>query len=518
MVVRTEIKAFPSAVGAGYNTLGGSGGIVVHVTNLNDSGTGSLRWALTDNTLKTQDRTIVFDISGVIQLSTVIRMDSSHTGGITIAGFTAPYGGITVIGQMVRMTEANSVIVRNMRFRGGYNDTDPNNAYSKSTFLMGRTKGFIVDHCSISFAKEQGMGGNGGDTTSNIYNGSTWQNNLVNDVGRVGIIGQGITSSAASRLDNMQVTVYNQVMVDVGWRQPNISGNIRMDLINNFVHNWAKQLSNFGATYYADDPTRDEITKTNAIGNYYQDGGTTRLSSGDNYPDPLYRLFKVNDNNDTPQFYWEDNYISDYFNLPNYPAQPETAFRPYTQDGSSATPQNSWFQYPKFTMNGITPVIISSQDIKTEVFPTVGACYYTDDNGDVQYYRDNIDTEAIRRATVKSDALKGRDEFGVVLPSYQDRAEALLPNGSDPMPSFTRPANFYQSNPHIPEAWLVAKGLTGTATIHNELAPSGYTWMEEYINQVDNLSTPSNTLYDISTAFRNSGSRGLIKGISRGTF
>ena len=66
MPVRTTTLAFPTAKGAGANSLGGSGQQVVHVTNLNDSGAGSFRDALGDN------RTIVFDISGVINLTSAI--------------------------------------------------------------------------------------------------------------------------------------------------------------------------------------------------------------------------------------------------------------------------------------------------------------------------------------------------------------------------------------------------------------------------------------------------------------
>ena len=49
-----------------------------------------------------------------------------------------------------------------------------------------------------------------------------------------------------------------------------------------------------------------------------------------------------------------------------------------------------------------------------------------------------------------------------------------------------RENNFYQSNPHIPEVWFSANVPSGQD--HNDIAPSGYTWLEEYLNQVDNTA------------------------------
>ena len=107
--------AFPTAMGAGAYSTGGRGGDVVHVTNLNDSGTGSLRWALTDNANKGNSRTIVFDVSGEIDatqepaFSTIIS--GSQYNDITIAGQTAPLGGITIRTNFFRFGYVDNVIV-----------------------------------------------------------------------------------------------------------------------------------------------------------------------------------------------------------------------------------------------------------------------------------------------------------------------------------------------------------------------------------------------------------------------
>ncbi|HEY3760952.1 MAG TPA: S8 family serine peptidase [Verrucomicrobiae bacterium] len=109
--------AFPGAQGAGAGTTGG-GGLqntniqVYHVTSLNDDGSyGTLRDAVTRT-----NRTIVFDISGVIFLQTPLVITNSF---LTIAGQTAPGAGITVAGQMTELSTNHDVIIRDVRFRAG---------------------------------------------------------------------------------------------------------------------------------------------------------------------------------------------------------------------------------------------------------------------------------------------------------------------------------------------------------------------------------------------------------------
>ncbi|NRA92615.1 MAG: hypothetical protein HRU26_08005 [Psychroserpens sp.] len=107
----TAQLAFPSAEGFGKNASGGRGGQVIKVTNLNNSGSGSLRAALEVS----GPRTIVFEVGGTINLTSNIYVDH---GDLTIAGQTAPGDGILIRGGMVQFEESN-VIVRYIRFRPG---------------------------------------------------------------------------------------------------------------------------------------------------------------------------------------------------------------------------------------------------------------------------------------------------------------------------------------------------------------------------------------------------------------
>lgn len=134
--------AFPGAEGHGRYTTGGRGGTVVHVTNLNDSGTGSFRAAVTGGS----NRTIVFDVAGVIALESDIKMKDN----LTILGQTAPSPGITLRYYTVQPGANN--IVRFIRFRRGQ-EKDINDG-ADATWQRNVT-GLILDHCSFSWSIDE---------------------------------------------------------------------------------------------------------------------------------------------------------------------------------------------------------------------------------------------------------------------------------------------------------------------------------------------------------------------------
>jgi hypothetical protein len=143
------LPAFPGAEGWGAETPGGRGGQVLIVTNTNPSGPGSFYTAI----LTPGPRTIVFQVSGVIKLNTVIKLGAESLSYLTVAGQTSP-GGVTItcdngtpIQNAYTNTRWHDGIFRFIRCRvireSGGNGGD-------HAFSFYRAHHFILDHCDFS--------------------------------------------------------------------------------------------------------------------------------------------------------------------------------------------------------------------------------------------------------------------------------------------------------------------------------------------------------------------------------
>lgn len=141
-VAVAQAPAFPGAEGHGRYVSGGRGGKVVHVTNLNDSGEGSFRAAVSGNSKKI----VVFDVAGVIPLETDLNIGKNTT----ILGQTAPSPGITLRYRTVRPSANN--VIRFIRFRRG-EEKDKNDG--ADCMWQRQVKGLILDHCSFSWSIDE---------------------------------------------------------------------------------------------------------------------------------------------------------------------------------------------------------------------------------------------------------------------------------------------------------------------------------------------------------------------------
>jgi hypothetical protein len=149
--LKSQIVAFPNAEGFGKYATGGRGGKVISVTNLNDAGEGSFRWALEQ--YKNDPLTVVFKVAGIIELQSNIQIKRSN---LTVAGQTAPGDGICLTNFSFILNGASqkgnhgNIIIRFIRSRPG--GTLKSGLYG---FDMENCHDVIVDHCSFSWANEE---------------------------------------------------------------------------------------------------------------------------------------------------------------------------------------------------------------------------------------------------------------------------------------------------------------------------------------------------------------------------
>jgi len=207
-----ELAAFPGAQGFGKDATGARGGDVYHVTNLNDSGPGSLRDAISQ-----PNRTVVFEVGGVIRLESRLVFKNNQT----IAGQTAPGGGITLYGDGTSFSAANHTIVRYVRFRMGKVGES-----GKDTVTMANGHDVIWDHCSLSWGRD-------GTFDLNRESGSELYNLTLQD----SIVAQGLqTHSTGGIVNTSGTSIIRSLYIDNNSRNPKAQGTLQF--VNNVVYNW----------------------------------------------------------------------------------------------------------------------------------------------------------------------------------------------------------------------------------------------------------------------------------------
>ena len=258
--------AFPTAEGYGRFARGGRGGYVYHVTNLNDSGEGSLRYGL--ETLKGA-RTVVFDVGGVISLKSVLCIPDDG-GDVYVAGQTAPGDGITLINYTFGAMGSSDVIIRDIRTRVG-------DVSGKSMGGMGISScdHTIIDHCSISWATDEGLSTR---SASNI----TFQRNIIGESLHdsvhydAGDRGSGTETHAfAASIGGYVGSFHHNLLINNTGRNWSLAGAMEqdgvtyggaLDIRNNVVYNWRDRTTDGGARF------------VQFVNNYYKAGAESNTS------------------------------------------------------------------------------------------------------------------------------------------------------------------------------------------------------------------------------------------------
>ena len=149
LTAKAEVPAFPGAEGAGMWAIGGRGGTVYEVTNLDDSGSGSFREAIEASGA----RIVVFRVAGTMELQSALEITNSY---ITIAGQTASGDGICLKNYPL-VVDANDVIIRYMRFRPADNAEGQEGFSGDDIDSLSVLAGYdiIIDHCSASWSVDE---------------------------------------------------------------------------------------------------------------------------------------------------------------------------------------------------------------------------------------------------------------------------------------------------------------------------------------------------------------------------
>lgn len=228
------LPSFPGAEGFGRIAQGGRGGDVYHVTTLADSGPGSLREGIR---LAAGPRTIVFDVSGTIQLKSRLTLDKSN---VTIAGQTAPGDGITLRDFTFQIEHAHDIVVRYLRFRLGDENKPRGARGGDDTMNTEDIDRVIADHCSLSWAI---------DGTHDLRRGGNFtlqwcmicealNHSLHNKEG-------GHAMAASYRNLSGPITLHHNLFSTCRDRHPTLGSAIgppqyMVDFRNNVIYNWSK--------------------------------------------------------------------------------------------------------------------------------------------------------------------------------------------------------------------------------------------------------------------------------------
>jgi hypothetical protein len=437
----SELRAFPTAEGYGRNATGGRGGRIIHVTNLNDSGPGSLREAVEQS----GPRTVVFDVSGLITLESRLIVRSTNSN-LTIAGQTAPGNGICLRKYNMGMLGATNVIIRYLRVR-------PGNLSGTTLDGMGMASAndCIIDHCSISWTLDEAFSSRG---AHNITLQRTLISEALNAAGHKKYP-PGTQHGYAASIGGDIGSFHHNLLANCEGRNWSLAGGLdkktstysgRMDLRNNVVFNWKHRATDGGAH------------EVNFVNNYYKPGPATDFFYALN---AQYGGFPG-----TQQYYFAGNVMPGVFGLTN-----QEAGRKMSTERGGKLPEtySAWVEkefFPSFVKTH------TAEEAYTNVLADVGCNFPA---------LDEHDSRIIAEVRTGKTTFKG-SQTG--LPGLPDSQEDV--GGWDHYSEVHRAADWDTDGDGIPDAWEKAHGLNpkDPADAVKDLNGDGYTNLEKYLNSL----------------------------------
>ncbi|WP_221032390.1 hypothetical protein [Actomonas aquatica] len=432
--------AFPGAEGYGRFAQGGRGGRVIAVTNLNDSGPGSLRAAVEAE----GPRTVVFNVSGRIDLKSklIVRGPNSQ---LTVAGQTAPGLGICISNYNFGMLGARDVIIRYVRVR-------PGNTSGTTLDGMGMASAdnCIIDHCSISWTLDEAFSSRSG---KNITLQRTLISEALNAAGHKNYK-PGTQHGYAASIGGDVGSFHHNLLAHNAGRNWSLAGGLdkhaghtyagRLDITNNVVYNWSKRATDGGAH------------EVNFVNNYYQPGPATTFFYALN---AQYGGFPG-----TQRYYFAGNVMPGHFGLEN---QADGRIATTERGGTLPQDYSPWSDTPFFPSYVTTQ---SAEEARADVLADVGCNFPALDPHDERILREVREGTFTYRGSVTG------------LPGLPDSQEDV--GGWDDYPEVHRAADWDTDGDGMPDAWEREHGFDphdpsdGAADRNGD----GFTNLEDYLN------------------------------------
>lgn len=458
--------AFPGAEGYGRFARGGRGGRVVYVTNLNNDGEGSLRWALTN---KQGPRTVMFKVSGIIDMGFKQCITDDN---ITIAAQSAPGKGICIKHSDIGVK--SDCIVRFLRARRGLGTSDDTGNAIGTTY----SNHTILDHVTASWGTDETFSSRG---SQNI----TFQNSMISEA--LGIAGhrnydEGTNHGYAATIGGDIGSFHHNLLADCEGRNWSMGGGTdangeyagRLDIFNNVVYNWHKRTTDGGAH------------EVNFVGNYYKCGAANALNV-------LFSLDIEGNLKGTQSAYISGN-IRDNLNGTLSEDKEGDTYRMNIRDGRSSVDWEYFVKEPFFPSYA---KIESAREAYKRVLSDVGANQPVVDNTDARIVNETL-TRTYNYIGSKS-GIKGE------IDNEQDAG------GFEEYPETQWADNYDTDLDGLPDWWEEMRGLNANSTAGDfsdsnaDADGDGYTELEHYLDflaQTHAILAPSaTTTIDLKTLF-----------------